>query len=258
MKKRSRPKSPTTKLPKLNVERAAQALRAALLSQASAARARGAKLYLKSELQFLGVSVPAIRREARAFQRTHPELDRRTLARLTKQLWATGVHELRSLAIAILERYVQHLRADDVSLLLKFASSADTWAHIDWLAIKVLGPIVAREPALSERLIACGKDSNFWVRRSALLALHDPLLAGRGDFALFERLAVPLLPEREFFIRKAIGWVLRATARRTPERTIGFVERYAGQMSTVTFREATRALPAPVQRRLLALRNAAS
>ena len=54
--------------------------------------------------------------------------------------------------------------------------------------------------------------------RAALLAEHDALRAGGGDFALWSRLAGPMLDEREFFIRKAIGWVLReAGKRRGPE-----------------------------------------
>jgi plasmid stability protein len=47
------------------------------------------------------------------------------------------------------------------------------------------------------------------VRRTALLALLLPLRRGAGDFA---RYAEALLEEREFFIRKAIGWVLRETS----------------------------------------------
>ncbi|HET9932655.1 MAG TPA: DNA alkylation repair protein, partial [Polyangiaceae bacterium] len=98
-------------------------------------------------------------------------------------------------------------------------------------------------------------DENFWVRRTALLSFHDALLAGNGDFDHFERIATPMLVEREFFIRKAIGWVLRSTTRRAPELVIGFVERHAREMSTLTFHEATRRLPLREQRRLRTLRE---
>jgi len=50
-------------------------------------------------------------------------------------------------------------------------------------------------------------DEDFWVRRAALLSLLRPLRRGEGDFGRCARYADMMLAEREFFIRKAIGWV---------------------------------------------------
>ena len=241
----------------IDVDGASRELRAALTRGATRERAAGAKKYLKSTLTFLGANVPAVRREAKAFVRAHPELSARELESLSRRLWDSDVHELRSVAIGILEVARNSLRAVDAKWLIALVRRADTWAHVDWLAVKVIGPLVEREPGLRTRLDAWAKDPNFWVRRSALLAFHDALAAGRGDFEHFERLATPLLGEREFFIRKAIGWVLRASVRRGPERVVRFVERHAGEMSGLTFREATRLLPPTQQRRLQGLRAVA-
>lgn len=240
----------------IDVEAASRELRSALSRGATRERAAGAKKYLKSTLTFLGANVPAIRREAKAFVRSHPDLTGRDLEALSRRLWDSDVHELRSVAIGILELAGAVLRARDAKWLIALVRRADTWAHVDWLSVKVMGPLVEREPRLQKSLDAWAHDPNFWVRRTALLAFHDALAAGRGDFEHFERIAAPLLTEREFFIRKAIGWVLRATVRRGPERAVGFVERHAREMSPLTFREATRNLPPPEQRRLRALRDA--
>ncbi len=59
-----------------------------------------------------------------------------------------------------------------------------------------------------------------------------------------------MLPEKEFFIRKAIGWVLRDIARKRPELTFAFVEEHGAEMSGLTYREATRRLPAALQQKL--------
>ena len=66
-------------------------------------RATQEQRYLKSQLTFLGVGLPVLRREAKVFAREHADLDRSALKALTQALWATQVHELRSLAIALLE-----------------------------------------------------------------------------------------------------------------------------------------------------------
>jgi 3-methyladenine DNA glycosylase AlkD len=90
-------------------------------------------------------------------------------------------------------------------------------------------------------------DGDFWIRRSALLALLLPLRAGAGDFDRFCAYAEPMLGEREFFIRKAIGWVLRETSKKQPDRVYAWLEPRAGQASGVTVREAVKYL-APAQR----------
>jgi 3-methyladenine DNA glycosylase AlkD len=87
------------------------------------------------------------------------------------------------------------------------------------------------------------KDGDLWVRRTALLAQHDALRAGAGDFGLFERIAASLLVEKEFFIRKAIGWVLREVSKKRPELVFGFIARHRSDMSGLTLREASKYLP---------------
>jgi 3-methyladenine DNA glycosylase AlkD len=239
------------------------ALRAGFVAQGSAARAVHEQKYLKSDLTFLGVTQPQIRVAARSFAREHADLDHASLKALVEALWRTRTHELRSVAIGILERRLDLLRPADADWLIGLVDQANTWAHVDWLAVKVVGGLLQREaPAgrgaggVAGKLDRWAQHANFWVRRTALLALHDPLLAGGGDFDHFARLAAGLLHEREFFIRKAIGWVLRSTAKRTPARTAAFVAAHAPAMSGLTFREATRALSAKDQKRLQALRTA--
>jgi 3-methyladenine DNA glycosylase AlkD len=226
-----------------------------LARQGTRNRAENERRYLKSDLRFLGVTQPLLRREARAFVRAHRALARATARALVQRLWAARVHELRSFAIGVLELRSDLLTRADVTWLRALVEDANTWAHVDWLAIKVIGALVAREPALGRQLDRWARHPNFWVRRTALLALHDPLLAGAGDFEHFARLAAPMLGEQEFFIRKAIGWLLRSTAKRTPERTYRFVAQHAREMAGLTFREATRALPPAQQKRLRALRE---
>jgi 3-methyladenine DNA glycosylase AlkD len=234
------------------------ALRARLAAAATPARAAGSKRYLKSDLAFLGASVPDVRRAARAFARAHPGLPTSDLRALAEALWRTDVNELRSVAIGILERFAASLGAADAGWLIALVDRADTWAHVDWLATKVIGPLVARDARVAARLDRWAKHRNFWVRRTALLAWHDPLLAGGGDFDHFARLAVPMLGEKEFFIKKAIGWVLRSAAKRGPARTYAFVAAHAAELQPLSFREATRNLPVVQRRRLERLRARAA
>jgi len=213
-------------------------------------RAVREKTYLKSELTFLGTGIPAVRRFARQFAQAHPELDPAGLRDLSQALFATEVYELRSVGIAVLELKEKLLSPVDLPWLIERVRTSPTWAHVDWLAAKVIGPVVERSGKAQVLLPRWAKDSDVWVRRTALLAQLDALRAGRGDFELFEKVAAPLLEEKEFWIRKATGWVLRDVSRKRPELTARFVETHVRRMSGLTFREATRHLPATLQKRL--------
>jgi 3-methyladenine DNA glycosylase AlkD len=242
---------------RLGIEDAVHDITTNLTRHATAERAAQEKRYLKSELTFLGVTMPEIRREAKAFTRAHEHLRHDDLLTLTHALWQPGIYELRSVAVGILELEETRLTGDDTAALIALIRQAKTWALVDWLATKVLGPIIEREPRAKRQLDRWARDEDFWVRRMALLCLHDSLLAGAGDFDHFAKLATPMLAEREFFIRKAIGWVLRSTAKRTPERTYAYVAQHAGELAGLTFKEATRNLPAKQIAALSALRTAA-
>jgi 3-methyladenine DNA glycosylase AlkD len=121
--------------------------------------------------------------------------------------------------------------------------SADTWALVDSLSADVMGSLVERYPELTVTLDRWTGDDSFWLRRSALLALLVPLRRGGGDFDRFARYADQLLDEREFFIRKAIGWVLRETGKRRPELVDDWLAPRVGRASGVTMREAVKPLP---------------
>jgi 3-methyladenine DNA glycosylase AlkD len=151
---------------------------------------------------------------------------------------------------------VRQLTADDLPAVAKLLRESGTWALVDGLACNVAGAIALRDPSSWPLIDAWTADPEFWVRRSALLALLPGIRAGRLDLARVTRYAEPMLAEREFFIRKAIGWVLREISRRDPEWAAAWTARHAREMSGVTFREAVRRLPGGDAERLRALRAA--
>jgi 3-methyladenine DNA glycosylase AlkD len=126
-----------------------------------------------------------------------------------------------------------------------------TWAFVDELAIVITGPLVERSPELLRVLDRWAKDDDFWLRRSAMLALLRPLRRGEGDFRRFARYADRMLEEREFFIRKAIGWVLRETGKSQPDIVYAWLLPRATRASGVTVREAVKYLSAARRRELL-------
>ena len=220
------------------------------------ARAAAQQAYLKIGVPFAGVPVPAARRIVRDLLRAGPPLGYADVIALTRALWRRDLFEARLTATMVLTGHVRQLRAGDAALIERLIRDCGTWALVDVLAASVMGPLAEREPALGATLDRWAADPDFWVRRSALLALLGPLRRGEGDFPRFSRYADAMLTEREFFIRKAIGWVLRDTARRRPGLVAEWLAPRIRQVSGVTLREALKPLPADTAHRLLAARHA--
>jgi 3-methyladenine DNA glycosylase AlkD len=80
------------------------------------------------------------------------------------------------------------------------------------------------------------------------------LRKGKGDFERFSRYADAMLDEKEFFIRKAIGWVLRDTARKRPDMVYEWLLPRAARASGVTLREAIKPLSDEQRATVLAAR----
>jgi 3-methyladenine DNA glycosylase AlkD len=233
----------------------AEALEQRLAEVGTPQRAEKERAYLKSGLHHLGASVPAIREAATRLLRGQPGLDRTGVLRLVEALWAEPVHERRVAAVEVLAARSRLLLPEDLPLLERLVRESRTWALVDGLATKVLGDLRERFPEdVEPTLEDWSQDRDLWVRRASLLAYLVALRSGRGDFEAFARKADRMLEEREFPIRKAIGWVLRDTGRRRPQLVVAWLEPRLARATPLTVREAVKHLPEPDRKRLIASR----
>jgi 3-methyladenine DNA glycosylase AlkD len=233
----------------LDAGRAADDVEGRLRALGTPERAEHERRYLKSDLEHLGATVWQIRREAKSWAKGHPELSHGELIELVETLWAKPVHERRMAAVMLLEAFPGLVAPSDLPLLERLVREAKTWAYVDALAGDVLGLLLLRHPRSASELDRWAKDPDFWVRRAALLAQIKPLRDG-VPFTRFGRYADAMLDEKEFFIRKAIGWVLRETGKTRPDEVYEWLAPRIGRASGVTVREAVKYLT-PEQRRML-------
>lgn len=240
---------------RVDVERIVGELDHDLRVQGTADRAEHEKAYLKSELEHYGVRVPLVRSVVKAALGRYPGVDRDGLVALAEALWAVPVHERRLAAAELLAlRVGDLLEPADAELVERLLREARTWALVDVLAPKVMGPLAEKYPAVLPVLDRWAEDDDFWLRRAALLALLVPLRNGDGDFERFSRYAEAMLDDKEFFVRKAIGWVLRDTGKKRPDLVFEWLRPRASRASGVTLREALKPL-SPEQRTVLRARR---
>lgn len=226
-------------------------LEARLRAAGTAARAAGERRYLKSTLTHLGVSLPDTRRIVGAFLDDHAGMDTSARLALVPALWDRRVYELRQAAVTLLERSRDDLDAGALYLLERLIRDAHTWALVDPLAINVTGTIALADPRVWTRTDRWIADDDRWLRRAAVIAHLPAVRADRAAFARFAAHADAVLDEREFFIRKAVGWVLREAGRRHPDLVVAWLEPRIDRASGVTVREAVKYLAADDRDRLL-------
>ncbi|MEV4252579.1 DNA alkylation repair protein [Spirillospora sp. NPDC049652] len=217
-----------------------------LRAQADPARAEAEQRYLKSSFAHIGVPVPVVRRVAVASVRARPS--RNDLLALADGLWAVTesgrpVHEARLAAIEVLARRVDVLEARDLAFAERLVRDSSTWALVDNLAEKVVGVLALSYPQVADALDEWVADEYLWIRRTAILALLAGIRRGTPDLVRIDRYGEVSLDETEFFIRKALGWVLRALSKKDPAWVADWTSRHLARMSGVTFREAVRHLP---------------
>jgi len=240
---------------RLDATAAAKLLQRQLAAAGTAERAEGERAYLKSDLHHLGVTVPTMRsivkRWLRTLEATHGKLTHDELFALVDALWARPVHENRMAAVELLVAKPSLIFLDDMPWLYNTLRDCRTWALLDPIAGAVVADLAARETDdVLMHLDRWVHDDDFWIRRSAVLALRT-LLRRDQELDRFFAYATHLLPEKEFFIRKVIGWVAREVAARHPARVSQWLRDNMAAMNLVTLREPLRRLPDAVELRVL-------
>jgi 3-methyladenine DNA glycosylase AlkD len=233
----------------IDVATTAAAIENGCREAANPVRAVGERAYLKSDLEHFGAGVPEIRRVARTFATTHPDLTHDELDGLVRTLWARPIHECRMASLMLLDLYSRLLGPGDIGLIESMIRESRTWAYVDDLAGSAAGSLLLKYPELASHIDAWAVDPNFWIRRSALLSMLLPLKRG-ASFDTFGGYADAMLEEKEFFIRKAIGWVLRETSKRRAPEVYAWLLPRAARAPGVTLREAVKYLD-PAQRQAI-------
>ncbi len=131
--------------------------------------------------------------------------------------------------------------ADLVPLYDHFVVTGAWWDHVDAVAIALLGPILrADRPTVEPVVRGWITDADLWRRRTSIIIQNGAKAATDDD--LLADAIVGNLDDRDFFIRKAIGWALRERAKSDPDWVRAFVATHADRLSPLSRREAMKHL----------------
>jgi 3-methyladenine DNA glycosylase AlkD len=232
--------------PKQKVAKFQRAVRAALKPLANADRAAGAKAYMRGRFEYIGISTPLRRAAVGLLIRGFEPATAEELRAAAEGLWGMREREYQYVAADMLARHQSVLKLDDLPWLLDLAQEKSWWDTVDCI-VKVVGKIVRRSGAKGVRAMdRAVKHKDFWVRRVAIL--HQLGWRGDTDTERLFRYAEMLALEKEFFVRKAIGWALRDYAWHDWRAVEKFLSTSKVKFSGLTVREAGKNFVALKQR----------
>jgi 3-methyladenine DNA glycosylase AlkD len=223
----------------------ADALRAGLAAAADPAKAPAMQAYMKSKMPFRGVPTPERRRLVReVVAREGAPADRSSWVATVRDLWDGATYrEERYVAIDVcgLRATRPWQNAALVPMYDHFVVTGAWWDHVDAVAITLIGPILrADRPAVEPTVRRWITDADLWRRRTSILV--QVLAKSTTDTDLLADAITANLDDRDFFIRKAIGWALRDYAKTDPAWVRVFVGIHADRLSALSKREATKHL----------------
>jgi 3-methyladenine DNA glycosylase AlkD len=219
---------------------AVRAIRKSLRALADLDRAKGAQAYMKTTQPFYGVQTPQRRKLVRDVLGKHPLVTRADYESVVRTLWHGKYREEMYCALDVAEQCTAFRTNESWPLYEELLRSATNWDTVDFIATRLLGGLVLHDRTREKTIKRWVHDPNFWVRRVSLLVR----LKHKRDTntTLLGETIVALMDEKEFFIRKAIGWVLREYAKTDPEWVRAFVRKHGGRLSPLSKREATKHL----------------
>ena len=181
-----------------------------------------ASRYLLNQFPFFGLTSPVRKIASREFLSKEglPEIDKSY--EVVQLLWTKKHRELHYFAQELLEKRIKELGPDDLNLMTELVTHNSWWDTVDFIAPKLIGNIFRRYPqVINKHVPAWLKSGNIWLIRSALL--FQLKYKKETDKELLFKIIRSCAEEKDFFIRKAIGWSLREYSKTDPEAVRAFV-----------------------------------
>jgi 3-methyladenine DNA glycosylase AlkD len=200
--------------------------------------------YHKAPRPYLGVANPIINDLTKEW-RTKMDVEQRV--DLADALWETDIYEARIAAAKLLTQ-ARIKDDDDVwGLIASWVDDFDSWAIADHACMAGQKRLVV-DPARIDHVEEWVKSEHMWTRRAALVItlpwtkMNNPKPL---DLEIRERVlgwAALMVPDRAWFIQKAIAWWLRELSKHDSHAVRAFLGEHGAAMKPFAAKEAAKLL----------------
>ncbi|SFC64330.1 3-methyladenine DNA glycosylase AlkD [Alkalibacterium subtropicum] len=202
------------------------------------ARADQMEAYMRDQFVFLGIPAEKRRKLMRPYfkeARKEKHID----WTFVDNYWEQPYRECQYIVCDYLSAEQARLVPADIDKLKTLVLKKAWWDTCDSLD-KVIGKLALDYPELNEILLEWSQDEKIWLRRIAID--HQRHRKERTDTQLLETILKNNFGSSEFFINKAIGWILRDYSKTDPQWVTQFIEQHKAELHPLSIREGYKYL----------------
>jgi len=200
--------------------------------------AEGMAAYMKNQFPFLGIPKPLRTRLQKDFIK-RAKRQGRIEWQDVYGLWDLPEREYQYVAMDYLVELREYLQPEDIHHLQSLIIMKSWWDTVDKLAAIPVGTLCLKHPELVKNyMLAWAGSDNLWLARTAIL--FQLKYKDKTDTKTLAAIIEKNCGSKEFFINKAIGWILREYSKTDPEWVRQFLQTHA--LAPLSVREASKYL----------------
>ena len=195
--------------------------------------------YLRHQFEFFGLKAPQRKILLKPFFSKEQRPAKIELENIVKILWLKPQREYQYCTQELVAKFEKQFTENDIALLEFMVLNKSWWDSVDFIAANLMGAYFKIHKNQKEKYVNKWLHSkNIWLQRSALL--FQLKYKSELDTELLSSTIIFLLDSNEFFINKAIGWVIREYSKTNPHWVVNFVEN--NDLNILSKKEALRLL----------------
>ncbi|MDI6844564.1 MAG: DNA alkylation repair protein [Candidatus Saccharicenans sp.] len=218
-----------------------------LLQLSSPELAESIQRFFPYKICCYGVKTPVLRQLAKEIYLNQlKSWSLRQILELTEALLKLSELESRLCGIFLLSQFRSQLGKSHLNIFRRWLKSGylDNWALIDTFSLEVIHPLVERNPGAMKELERWCRESNFFLRRAALVSVVKTAGTKKSTPRIFSMVKKALsLSPADDLVAKAAGWLLREAGKNDSTRLEKFLSENGRRLPGVTVRYALEKFP---------------
>ncbi|MDF1663772.1 MAG: DNA alkylation repair protein [Planctomycetota bacterium] len=210
-------------------------------SLANPEQAKPMAAYMKTTQPFYGIKKPERVPVYRQMKKRFPPKNQRAYLAAVKELWTRPHRECQYAALEYACYFKDFVNAGSMEFYEQLVREGAWWDLVDVIAAHLVGKVLLKDrETLAPVMDQWIDDDDCWIRRTALLSQcrHKEKTDEKQLFSHCLKRA----NEKEFFIRKAIGWALREYSYADPKAVKSFLLENKAKLSGLSLREGAKGL----------------
>jgi 3-methyladenine DNA glycosylase AlkD len=198
------------------------------------------KKYLKDKFEMYGIKTPLRRQILKDIYKQMGWPKNEDSEEIIRELFEKPERECHYAALDLAAKYGKKAPRERIELYEYLITTHSWWDTVDITATKCVGEYFKLYPdAIEEYTEKWMNSGNMWLQRTCIL--FQLKYKKDTDLNLLFSFIERLTGSKEFFINKAIGWVLREYAKTDPMTVIEYVEAHP-ELANLSKREALKIL----------------